>query len=190
MAKQIIFLLLSILLTLIIIPRAKSQIYTRTDKDGVVHFTNVPTDSNFRMYRPYDWQFIADYSSHGRYDSIIRWASRKYGLESALIKAIIRVESNFNPHAVSPKGARGLMQLMPDTITHMDVKNPFDPRENIEAGVRLFRNLMSQLNEDVVLALAAYNAGLTTVLKYNQVPPYSETNGFVEKVLHFFSYYR
>jgi len=194
MANRLILVLilvfLSIPLTLIIIAKANAQIYTCTDKNGVIHFTNVPTDKRFSLHRPYGMKLKADPYKHRRYDAIINWAARKYGLDSALIKAIIRVESNFDPRAVSRKGARGLMQLMPETVRRLAVNNPFDPSENIDAGVRFFRHLMSQLNGDMVLALAAYNSGLSAVRKYNSVPPFAETARFVKKVLHFFSYYQ
>ena len=190
MALRLILLFLSILSTLVIPGTTNAQIYKFTDKLGVQHFTNVPNDSKFREFSLTDFRVKIDTYKHRRYDHIINWAAGKYGLHSALIKAIIRVESDFNPWAVSRKGARGLMQLMPGTIMRMAVKNPFDPRENIHAGVRLFRHLLSKLDGDIVLALAAYNAGLTTVQRYNKVPPYAETARFVKKVLHFYNHYQ
>ncbi len=190
MIQRFIVVLLSILLTLIVNAKSKAQVYTYTDRNGVLHFTNVPTDKKFRLYRPSGFQYIADPHRHRRYDSIIKWAAKKHELNWALIKAIIHVESNFNPRAVSRKGAKGLMQLMPKTVRRMAVYNPFDPRENIEAGVRFFRHLLSQLNGDMILALAAYNAGLDNVRKYKRVPPFKETTRFVKKVLYYFQYYQ
>jgi soluble lytic murein transglycosylase-like protein len=190
MRQRLILLLLSMLTVLTITAKAKAQIYSYTDKNGVVHFTNVPTDKKFRLYRPNSMRFPDDPYRYQRYEELIKWAARRYGIHSALIKAIIRVESDFDPWAVSYKGAKGLMQLMPDTTMLMMVNNPFDPRENIDAGVRFYRHLLWQLNNDMVLALAAYNAGLEAVRKYNCVPPFAETTYYVRKVLYFFRSYQ
>jgi soluble lytic murein transglycosylase-like protein len=190
MRQRVIFLSLSMVTVLIIAQKAKAQIYTYTDQRGVVHFTNVPTDNRFRLYRRDSMRPPDDPYRYQRYEDLIKWAARKYGVDAALIKAIIRVESDFYPWAISHKGAKGLMQLMPDTAMLLLVNNPFDPRENIDAGVRFYRHLLGQLNGDIVLALAAYNAGLEAVRKYNGVPPFQETAHYVRKVLHFFRGYR
>ncbi len=108
----------------------------------------------------------------------------KHGLDPALLRAVMRVESNYNPTAVSPKGAQGLMQLMPDTAKRLGVADPFDPLQNMDGGARYLKALLAQFQADVPLALAAYNAGEHAVTRHgNRIPPYPETQGYVQKVL-------
>jgi soluble lytic murein transglycosylase-like protein len=123
------------------------------------------------------------------YDSLISELSQKYQVDSALIKAIIRAESGFNPSAISRKGAKGLMQLMPETASRMNVSNVFNPKENIEGGVRYFKYLLSLFNNDLRLSLAAYNAGENLVAELRTIPPYRETVDYVRKVLKFYQSY-
>jgi soluble lytic murein transglycosylase-like protein len=111
-------------------------------------------------------------------------------VDFALIKAIIRAESGFNPAAVSRKGAKGLMQLMPETASRLNVSNSFNPRENIEGGVRYFKYLLSLFNDDLRLSLAAYNAGENIVAEVRSIPPYRETVDYVKKVLSYYQSYR
>lgn len=113
-------------------------------------------------------------------------ASRKHGVNPSLITAIIEAESNFRPDAVSPKGAIGLMQIMPGTAIRFNVNDPFDPHQNIDGGTRYMRYLLSLFRGNMPLALAAYNAGENTVKKYGAIPPYKETTSYVRKVLSFF----
>lgn len=120
------------------------------------------------------------------YHLIIHEAAGRYDVEYDLIRAVIMVESEFNPRAVSRRGARGLMQLMPVTASDLEVKNLHDPVENIDAGVRYIRLLLDRFDGDVELALAAYNAGPSNVLRYDGIPPYKETRAFVAKVLGFY----
>ena len=124
-----------------------------------------------------------------RFEREIKNAAKLYGVNFALIKAVIKVESNFNPQAVSHKGAKGLMQLMPATAGEYNVSNLFDPRQNIYAGTKHLRYLMAKFNNDMRLALAAYNAGETPVLKYGGIPPYPETQTYVSKVLTYWRQY-
>ena len=117
------------------------------------------------------------------YDVLINEACRLYGMEPSLIRAVIQVESNWNPRAVSKKGAKGLMQLMPDTAKEMGVKNIFNPRQNILGGTRYLALLLKRWKNNKQLTLAAYNAGSTSVEAYGGVPPFIETRDFVIKVL-------
>jgi soluble lytic murein transglycosylase-like protein len=121
-------------------------------------------------------------SRNTRFDEHINAAAAKHGVDVDLVRAIIQVESGFDHRARSRKGARGLMQLMPGTARDMGARNAFDPRQNIFAGVRYLRFLLDAFEGDVTLATAAYNAGPTTVRRYGGVPPYEETQNYVEKV--------
>jgi hypothetical protein len=123
------------------------------------------------------------------FQTIIAAASARYNVETAMIKAIIRAESGYNPHAISPMGAGGLMQLMPLTAESMGVNDIFDPVQNINAGVRYFKKLMKLFKQDVSLALAAYNAGIQRVQEYNGIPPFSATQIYIKKVLEYHQYY-
>jgi soluble lytic murein transglycosylase-like protein len=116
------------------------------------------------------------------YDAYIREAARKYRVDVALIRSVIQTESRFNALAVSPAGARGLMQMMPATLRHLGVQDPFDPRENILAGTRYLRQMLDMHGGDVRLALAAYNAGPGNVFAYGDVPPFQETHDYIAKV--------
>lgn len=124
------------------------------------------------------------------FHNIILKVARRYNMDPALIKAIIKVESHFNPHAVSHKGAKGLMQLMPVTLRAMGTRNPFDPEYNIDAGVRYLKKLLILFNDNLELALAAYNAGITKVKLYDGIPPFKSTKDYIRKVLHYYNYYK
>jgi hypothetical protein len=117
-----------------------------------------------------------------KYDSIIRSIAANYGLEPTLIHSIIRTESNYDPDAVSPKGAKGLMQLMPETAERYGVRDIYNPRENIEGGVKYLKYLMDLYNKKTDYVLAAYNAGHNAIKKYGGIPPFPETRRFIEKV--------
>lgn len=119
------------------------------------------------------------------YDHLIKRFARTYTLDASLIKAVMHAESGFNPHAISHKGASGLMQLMPATAAQYGVEDIFDPMQNIRAGAEYLRDLMKRYDNNHRLALAAYNAGETAVRRYKGVPPYAETQGYVRKVLSF-----
>ena len=121
--------------------------------------------------------------ARARYAREIRESSERHGVSRELVEAVIQVESAFNPLAVSRRGAQGLMQLMPETARALGVQNVFDPRENIEGGVRHLRHLIVRFPGDLPRALAAYNAGEGAVESFEGIPPYAETRGYVRKVL-------
>jgi hypothetical protein len=118
-----------------------------------------------------------------KFDKIIKTVAEKYNLEASLIHSIIRAESGYDPHCISSKGALGLMQLMPDTARIYGVGNPFEPRDNIEGGVRYLKDLINLYDSRTRFVLAAYNAGQTAVKKYRGIPPYPETRNYIEKVM-------
>jgi hypothetical protein len=124
------------------------------------------------------------------FHSIIQKAADRYEVDAALVRAIIMAESSYNPNAVSKRGAKGLMQLMPRTAKALGVKDIFNPEHNIDAGVRYFRNLLNRFNGDIKLALAAYNAGSKYVRHYEGIPPFKATQCYVEKVIEYYEYYK
>jgi soluble lytic murein transglycosylase-like protein len=171
---------------------AVAQTYRLVAPDGTVHFTNTPTDPRYRRQglftgagAPPPRAPIVTASISAPFATEIVAAAERYGIPESLIRAVIRVESAFNARAVSRKGARGLMQLMPETAMLLGVRDPFNPRENIDGGVRHLRALMERFN-DLPLALAAYNAGEQAVLAYGGIPPYQETRDYVTRVLQQF----
>ncbi len=171
---------------------ACADIYKHIDKDGVLHLTNVPSDPNVKyvmIMREKRILFQPDIDVN-KYDNIISKAANKFGLDSALIKAVIKAESNFNHRAVSSMGAQGLMQLMPKTAYALSVDDSFHPEKNIEGGARYLNYLIKTYRGDLSLALAAYNAGEKAVAKYHySIPPYRETQNYVRRVLSFYRSY-
>jgi soluble lytic murein transglycosylase len=166
-----------------------ADIYRYVDPSGVTHFTNVPTDGRFTLFLREERGTLSTEDFY-RFDHIISRAAEKYDIEFELIKAVIKVESNFDSLAVSKKGARGLMQLMPPTAKELRVLDSFDPIENIDAGTRYLKSLLGRFKDNLRLALAAYNAGNNAVIRNNgQIPPYKETKGYVKKVLRYFKIY-
>lgn len=174
-------------------------IYKWVDENGVIHFTNCPRDPRFKLYIRESKDDVGGEEprpntispkDQNQFDSLIEEFSRRHNIDFALVKAMIRVESGFNPMAVSRKGAMGLMQLMPGTAQRMNVVNVFNPRENIDGGVRYFKYLLSLFNNDLRLALAAYNAGENIVSELKSIPPYRETIDYVRKVLTYYQSYK
>ncbi len=183
---------------------AQADLYAYTDEHGILNITNVPsTDARYKLLRKESngriWKNSVKTSSSGTrrsykktagLDSIVQQAAQANKVDAALVHAVIHVESGFNPHAVSPKGASGLMQLMPATARRYGVQDIFDPEENIGAGVRYLKDLLKMFNNNQRLALAAYNAGENSVLRFGGIPPYPETTQYVTKVLSMHTRYR
>lgn len=162
-----------------------ADIYRYRDENGVWHFTNIKSDKRYKLYiREKPEVFIS------RHNLIIQQASAEFGVDASLIKAVIHAESGFDETATSKKGAQGLMQLMPRTQEEMDVNDPYEPEANIFGGVRYLSNLLGRFNNNMKLALAAYNAGPENVDKYNGIPPFPETKTFVKRVLQYYDQYR
>ena len=161
---------------------AEAQIYSWRDSSGVLTLSDRPKDGGPRAIKvPVGSPLIA--RSHPHYEPLIRQHATDHRVRPDLVRAVIQVESAFNPRAVSPKGAMGLMQLMPATAKQFGVIDPFNPAENIRAGVSYLRQLLDRYDHDEQLALAAYNAGPGAVDKYgSKVPPYKETQNYVLKI--------
>lgn len=189
-------MLLFICLGLVLPCTAPADIYRYIDAQGVVHFTNTPTEPGYTLYLK-EKRYIMGQARSIRfktgpdvYDNIILKAARAFGVDQALIKAVIHAESGFNPNAVSSKGARGLMQIMPKNDVSLDISNPFDPSQNIMGGTRYLKRMLIRYNEKLALALAAYNAGPSAVDKYKNIPPYEETRTYVQRVMSLYSRYK
>lgn len=166
---------------------ASADIYRFKDEDGVWHFTNINNDNRYKLYIRYHDNptlYINDYAK------AIDEASEKFGVESSLIKAVIRAESAFNHRATSSKGAQGLMQLMPYTADYLSVKDAYDPEDNIFGGTKYLSMMLKRFNNNIQHALAAYNAGPENVDAYNGMPPFEETKNFVKKVMTFYNQYK
>lgn len=161
------------------------EIYARVDEQGVIHLTNIPQDP---LFQP-KGQLV--FSSRNRpvadFKEIIKEAADKHQVDPQLIHAVIKVESDYQQFARSNKGAMGLMQLMPETARDMQVRNPYDPRENIHGGTKYLRFLLDTFNGDLELSLAGYNAGENAVMRYGGIPPYYETKNYVRKVMELYS---
>jgi soluble lytic murein transglycosylase-like protein len=182
---------------------ADTETYRLVASDGTVHYTNAPRDPSYQRMglTPPAPAAPAPAAPPTRGNAVVpravpvaadkrdavahyaREAAARHGVSDQLVLAVIRAESGFNARAVSPKGARGLMQLMPQTASHLGVRDSFNPAENIDGGVRHLRRLIDRFRNDLPLALAAYNAGEQAVTFYRGIPPYPETQGYVQKVL-------
>ncbi|MBH0187322.1 MAG: lytic transglycosylase domain-containing protein [Nitrospira sp.] len=167
-------------------PTARAEMYQYVDANGTISLTNVPSDMRYRRIDTLSNRLHATISEQELEPMISRF-SRQHQLHPALIRAVIKAESGFDPHAVSRAGAVGLMQLMPQTAIRMDVRDLYDPEDNIGGGTKYLRQLLDRFRGNLPLALAAYNAGEHVVDRYRTLPPYTETRQYVRKVL---GYYR
>ena len=176
--------------------------FYKKEVNGVVHYTNInPKSKDFkRIASPWGTfrgtpksqrGYLNNYKYSGKFDEHINQTAREHGLDPLLVKAMIKVESNFNPDAVSPAGAMGVMQLMPGTAERVGVSDAFDPDDNIEGGIKYMAMLMKLFNNNTTLALAGYNAGENAVIKYGyKIPPYEETIEYVDRVYAHYDHLR
>lgn len=163
---------------------AQAPILRYQGSDGRLYFTNLPPPpASTPHVVPWPSLSAPRRAAQAPVLPLIHRLAQQYSVDPRLVQAIITVESNFDPHAVSRAGAQGLMQLMPDTAARYRVEDPFDPHANIEGGVRYLRDLLRMFPSDLRHVLAAYNAGEGTVQQYGGVPPYPETRRYVERVL-------
>ena len=181
--RNVLKIMVVVGLAILSVSPAKATIYSFVDENGSLHFSNAPQDSRYRpgirttsYAKPQGNEFFL-------YDKHIRRAARIYDVDPLLVKAIIKAESNFDRLALSKRGAKGLMQLMPETALDMNVEDPYDPRGNILGGTCYLRKLLGLFDGDLALALAAYNAGPERVKKNGRVPQIAETKKYVKKVL-------
>jgi Transglycosylase SLT domain/Domain of unknown function (DUF4124) len=206
--NRTLLLILAIAVLCLASVRTEAGMYRCVDTSGSVSFTNVPAAENCRLLgeewgtsalaKPDGWYLPGgtfNFSGHydtdsSLYDRHIKIICMRYGVDPYLVKAIIRAESDFDRNAISSKGAKGLMQLMPGTARDLNVVNPFDPRENIEGGVRYLRMILDAFNGNLLLSLAAYNAGPNLVKRYQKIPAIPETIEYVKRVLTYYRNYR
>ncbi len=177
----------------------KVPVYQYRQANGVMAFSDrPPEDSHYQVYlfdcfacqldSEIDWQSIALYLTE--YDHTIKQAAKKHALEGALIRAVIHAESSFDVKALSKTGAMGLMQLMPGTARDMGVQDAYNPRQNIMGGSRYLAKMLAHFNGDISLACAAYNAGPSRVKQYQGIPPFPETQAYVQRVKILLKRYR
>lgn len=170
---------------------ALADIYMYVDKNGVVNFTNVPNSGKYKLFvKELPARVKRNNYNTAEYDHIIKRAEQTYDVDFSLIKAVIEAESNFDPDAVSKKGAKGLMQIMPGNFQYLSVQDPFNPAQNIMGGVKYLQVLLKRYENKLPLVLAAYNAGPEAVDQYREIPPYEETQNYVKKVLKLYKLYK
>jgi soluble lytic murein transglycosylase-like protein len=165
--------------------RAQAEIYQYVSPNGTISLTNVPSDARYRKIDVEAARFHSILSER-ELEPVIKRHSSQQQLHPALIRAVIKAESNFDPRAVSRAGAIGLMQLMPQTAVRLDVRDMFDPDENVGGGTKYLRQLLDRFHGNLPLALAAYNAGENIVDRYQSLPPIDETRQYVRKVLRYY----
>ena len=184
----------ALIVALCLVPMAAhAAIYTYVDDHGISHFTNIiPHGKKFRVVISDRIKYVVSRVFNNTvYDSLIERHAQFHGIDPNLIKAVMKAESNFNPNAMSHKGAQGLMQLMPDTARLMKVDNPWDPDENIRGGTKYLKYLDETFGGNLDLVLAAYNAGPARVKEYNMnIPPYEETRTYVQRVKSYYNSFK
>lgn len=188
---------------------ARAELYSWVDDEGVIHMTNVTPNANYKPYEPERPEDVEGFGGEKplvvikqgkervlykvkvtRFDAILREAAEHYRLPFAFLKAVAKVESNFNPNAVSHADAKGLMQLIDATASDMGVEDPFDPRQNIFGGARYLRTLANEFDGNMALTAAAYNCGPERVKRYGRIPKIRETQRYVRRVLQMYRHYR
>ena len=180
-----------VIISLVFAGLAQAEVYSYIDEKGMVHFSNAPSVSHFNNHNHVEYlRKYRKQTDKREYELYIRESAKKYKLDPHLVKAVIEAESNFDCYAVSCRGAKGLMQLMPGTAGDMKVNNTFNARQNIEGGCRYLRRMLDLFEGNITLAVAAYNAGPRKVKKYNKVPPFSETRKYVKTVLAHYTRYK
>ena len=195
------YMMLTVWLSALTVPQANAEVYKFTDENGIIHLTNIKpvnqknvTTYDFPCYASdpkcgqLDWEHIP--LNRISFNEEISAAAEVFAVDDALIRAIIHAESAYQPEALSPKGAQGLMQLMPATGKEMEVEDAFDPVSNIAGGTRYLSLLLQEFNYDIDKAAAAYNAGPGAVRKYGGIPPYKETKEYVRRVNILYRRYR
>ncbi|MGD9042508.1 MAG: lytic transglycosylase domain-containing protein [Desulfobacterales bacterium] len=183
-----IFVLSAIIILIAFVASVHADIYMYIDDNGVMHFTNAPTSNQheYKVYIKERASVSTKFHTTDKFDKLISNASKEFNVDSRLLKAMIKAESDFDPRAISRKGAMGLMQIMPENFKMLNIDNPFDPWQNIRAGARYFKELYERFNGKLALSLAAYNAGPTAVDRYKSIPPYQETEEYVRRVLRYY----
>jgi soluble lytic murein transglycosylase-like protein len=182
---------LSLIICLFLLPAvAVGDIYRYVNENGVTAFTDNPAHSGFKVHMRESGSFrLAPVGGYYPYREVVVEACNIYMMDEALIRAVMEVESDYNRYAISSAGARGLMQLMPQTALQLGVRNIWDPQQNVQAGTAYLKRFLRRYSGNMELALAAYNAGPNAVLKYGQVPPYPQTMNYVQKVLRLYRDY-
>lgn len=174
---------------------AEAEIFKYRGSDGSIHFTDKPMRGNYRLLwrsgkkrsSNTGWSMARMRENRAKVTPLIENVAKQLRLHPGLLHAVVRVESAYDPRAVSKKGARGLMQLMPATADRYGVSDSYDPRQNLQGGAQYLKDLLKLFEFDIKLALAAYNAGENAVFKYgNKIPPFPETQNYVKKVLNEF----
>ena len=180
-----------LILCLFLLPAvAVGDIYRYVNENGVTVFTDNPAHSGFKIHLRESGSFrLAPVGGYYPYREVVVEACNIYRMDEALIRAVMEVESDYNRYAISSAGARGLMQLMPQTALQLGVRNIWDPQQNVQAGTAYLKRFIRRYSGNMELALAAYNAGPNAVLKYGQVPPYPQTMNYVQKVMRLYRDY-
>jgi soluble lytic murein transglycosylase len=169
-------------------PGLYADIYMYIDEKGVFHFTDTPASPQYELFiKERKPKANKTPATANTYDHYIREASKTYGISAPLLKAVVKVESDFNPNAVSNMGAKGLMQIMPQNYGPLQINDPFNPRESIMGGARYLSQLLHRFNGNVKLALAAYNAGPDAVEQSRDIPPIQETKDYVKKIMRYYA---